>query len=88
MEAEKWGLTVEEASGPPCELWPDNVVPVNVFTAMTTQWNVGPGGVVGLNYASLGEVWRRLKVPPDKRDAVFDDLRVMEVEAIKVMREK
>lgn len=79
---------MEEASGPPVELWPDNVVPVNVFTAMSTQWLSGPAGLIGLNYASLGEVWRRLKVPPDKRDDVFDDLRVMERTAILKMREK
>ena len=79
---------MEEATGPPFELWPDNAVAVNVFTAMSTQWNVGPGGAIGFLYASLPEVWRRLKVPIDKRDAVFDDLRVMEAEALRMMSEK
>jgi len=70
------------------EIWPDNEVAVDVFIAMTTQWNVGPAGAVGLNYASLAEVWRRLKVPVSMRDGVFDDLRVMEGAALKKMREK
>ena len=43
-------MSVEEATGPPFELWPDNAVAVNVFTAMSTQWNIGPGGAVGFLY--------------------------------------
>ena len=79
---------MDEASGPPVEIWPDNVMAVDVFIAMTTQWVIGPAGAVGLNYASLAEVWRRLKVPPELRDGVFSDLRVMEGAALKKMREK
>src|SRR5512146_1127294 len=67
-EAAQLGLTVEEASGPPIEIWPDTMMSVCVFSAMLTQWNVGPGGDVGLNYASLPEGWRRLKVPVKDRD--------------------
>ena len=81
------GLTMEEANDP-IELWPDNVAAVNVFTAMSTQWLAGAGGLIGLNYASLGEVWRRLKIAPADRDSVFDDLRVMERAALLKMREK
>lgn len=79
------GLTVEEASGPPVDLWPEHVAAVDVFCAMNTQWAVGPSGPIGLNYASLGEVWRRLKVPPLDRDRVFADLRVLESAALNHM---
>jgi hypothetical protein len=83
------GLTAEEATGPPFEVWPDNWPAINIYCAMRTQWNVGPAGPVGLNYASLGEVWRRLKVPPSDRDQAFQDLQVMEAAALNHMhREK
>ena len=83
-----WGLTVEEASAPPTEVWADVMPSVDVFIAMTTQWRVGAAGPVGLDYAALPEVWRRLKVPPGERDRVFDDLRLMEAEALTVMGER
>jgi len=79
---------VEEASGPPVELWPDNAQSVNVFMAMSTQWRMGPIGPSGLDYNVLPEVWRRLKVAPVDRDQVFQDLMAMEDEALRVMREK
>jgi hypothetical protein len=83
------GLTAEEATGPPFEVWPDNWPAIMVYRSMRTQWNVGPAGPVGLVYASLGEVWRRLKVPPSDRDQVFQDLQVMEEAALTHMhREK
>jgi hypothetical protein len=85
-EAAMLGLTAEEASGPPVDLWPDNVQSVDVFMALVTQWHMGPVGPTGLNYASLPEVWRRMKVPNDRRDEVFQDLRVMEMAALKKMR--
>jgi hypothetical protein len=82
------GLTLEEATADSFEVWPDNWQSVIVYCSMRTQWNVGPAGAVGLNYASLGEVWRRLKVPPSDRDQAFQDLQVMEAAALKHMHEK
>lgn len=61
---------------------------IHVFNVMSTQWNVGASGPVGLNYGSLSEVWRRCKVPVTDRDAVFQDLRVMEQSALKTMHSK
>lgn len=46
------------------------------------------GGPTGLNYASLQEVWRRLKVPTAQRDQTFHDLQVMEAAGLKKMHEK
>lgn len=87
-EASALGLTVEEASGPPFEIWPDNWQAVTVYCAMRTQWINGFAGPTGLNYASLPEVWRRLKVPTAQRDQVFQDLQVMEAAGLKKMHEK
>ncbi len=80
-------MTVDEASAE-IEVWPDNLQAANVFIAMTSQWNRAgmSGEATGLIYASLPEIWRRLKVPLADRDTVFDDLRVMENAALDQMR--
>lgn len=77
----------DELLGPVVPVWPDNRQAVQVFLALRTQWNCGPGGAVGLIYASLPEIWRRLKVPPSERDEVFASLRALEVAALDAMRE-
>lgn len=69
---------------------PDEVVPVwpccwdsyRVFQRMATQWNVGPGGPIGLIYASLAVVTEALGIKKKKRPAIFSDIRVMESAAL------
>ena len=87
-EAAAFGLTVEEASGPPVELWPDNLPAVNAFIAMSTQWRVGMNGATGLDYGVVPTVLRLAGVPRAEWAEVFDGLRTMEDEALKTMREK
>lgn len=64
------------------ELWADNVTAVEVFADLLTQWNIGPGGVVGLRYEALPGVMRLRRVPADERAAVFESVRVMERAAL------
>jgi len=80
-------MTLEMWEGPPVKVWPDNRLAVMVMLAMRTQWHVGFSGRTGLVYASLAEVWERLKVPEDKRDEVFFDLQIMEGAALAAMYE-
>ena len=78
-------MTVEEASGPPVEVWPDNVSIVNVFTSMSTQWRVGMAGATGLDYNALPAVLRLLRVSRADQAEVFDGIRTMEAAALDVM---
>lgn len=83
------GLTPEDfAVVPPFEVWPENETALRVFLAMDTQWQIGPGGPVGLIYSSLAEVWQRQRVPDEERDEVFEGLRVLEEETLLVVREQ
>lgn len=70
------------------ELWPDNLIPVNVFIAMATQWRVGPGGPYGLDYNTLPAVMDMLGVPAEERADVFDAIREMEDAALEEMRKE
>lgn len=69
-------------------LWEANVTPFSVFTAMQTQWRIGMGGPTGLDYGAVPVVMELYAVPEKDRRQVFDDLRVMESEALKVFNEK
>lgn len=81
-------MTVEEASGPPVEVWPDNVDSVNAFVAMATQWRTGFAGATGLDYSSLPVVFNLLGVSKAARAAVFDGVRLMEDAALECLRAK
>lgn len=80
-------MTVDEASGPAVELWPDNVLSVNAFIAMSTQWRTGMNGATGLDYNALPFVMRMVGVEASDRAGVFDDIRTMEQAALCAMHE-
>jgi hypothetical protein len=86
-----WGLTVEEASGPPVEVFPDNWQTVNVFLAMDTQWREGKDGPVGLDYGVLlGKhgVMALCGVRRGDRKDVFSGIQIMEAAALDYMNQK
>lgn len=81
------GMQPDDFRGPPVAVWPENVPAVRLFLAMDTQWHSGMSGRTGMVYASLPEVWQRLRVPREDRDALFDDLMLMERAALIAMHE-
>lgn len=81
-------MTVEEATLPPVEIWPDNMAAFEVFSEMGTQWMSGFSGATGLNYASLESTLRLIGLPRSKWREVFADVRIMEHTALLYMRQK
>lgn len=77
-----WGLTRDESPQELVGIWPDNAASLNVFLAMGTQWRVGPGGAIGLDYQTLPFVLRMEGVPRAHHRTVFSDLREMEAQAL------
>ncbi len=69
---------MDEASGPPVEVWPEHLVVCELMRAMGTQWRMGPVGAIGLDYGVLPQVLRLIGVPRKDWSRVFDDFRVME----------
>lgn len=49
-----------------------------MFEALRTQWRVGSGGVVGLDYSAIHPVLRLLNVKRAEWPGIFEDIRVME----------
>jgi hypothetical protein len=68
-------------------VWPDNWKSFLVMDAMGTQWRTGVSGATGLDYGVLPSVMRLVGVPVGHRSRVFQDIRIMESEAIAVMAE-
>lgn len=62
---------------------------MEVFVAMGSQINVAPtGAVIGYSYPSLLAVMDAHQVPAPERRQMLDDFRVIEAEAVKLMRER
>lgn len=76
------------------DLMEDNALSVSVFDHMRTQWRFrGRGGdqpdvPSGLDYTPLPIVMRLCRVPLDQREQVFEDLRILEDETIRVINER
>lgn len=68
-------------------IYPDNILTVECFLGMLTQWRMGPAGAVGLDYGVLPMVMRHNGVTKENRADVFDGVRVMEMSALRTMRE-
>ena len=72
------------------DVLPANLPTIDVFFAMNTQWrSSGMGGPTGLDYSALPAVMSLLGIvkPRQQRD-VFDGLRAMEGEALRVFGEQ
>jgi hypothetical protein len=67
------------------EVWPDHVQAVEVFASLLTQWRLGQKGVIGLDYAAIPAVLEMKRVGRDDWPELFDQIRVMENEAVKVI---
>jgi hypothetical protein len=67
------------------EVFPENWPAFLVMEAMGTQWRAGMGGATGLDYAAIPPVMSLLSVPKKIRNSVFQDVRVMESEALIAM---
>lgn len=79
-------MTVEELSGEPVEVWPDNLAAVNLFITLGTQWRVGMAGAVGLDYNVLYRKMDRLNLSAAEYDALEEDVQVLEAEALQIMQ--
>ena len=67
------------------EVWPDNWPSFLVMDSMGTQWRTGAGGATGLDYGVLPNVMKLVGIPAKDRPGVFQDIHVMESEAIAAM---
>lgn len=84
------GFKPEDYPQPPseCLVWPDNWRAVQFFDRISLGcWTFRGQDVMGLRYESLRDIRQVLKVNgAEWAGGLFDDIQVMENEAVKVMR--
>ena len=72
------------------ELWPEHAMAWSVYAGCSTQWVKTRGWMgrphwEGLNYAGVDVVMRRYGVPVLQRKEVFEQLQVLEAEALQLL---
>jgi hypothetical protein len=82
-----FGLTSADVPDEEFEVFPDVWPAFATFNALSTQWRVGMGGAVGLDYGVINDVTAFLGFTKKQTAKLFPDLRVMEAEALLVMSE-
>nr|WP_139833002.1 MULTISPECIES: DUF1799 domain-containing protein [unclassified Pseudomonas] len=83
-----FGLSLNDIPEVNCEVWPDVWPAFRVFEAMRTQWRIGMRGATGLDYTSIRHVASFLGISRAQTADIFPDIRVMEIEALRVMEEQ
>lgn len=68
-------------------VWPENWEAVRLLIAVSGQWRVSMAGAYALDYVAVAAVLDMWGIKRKKRKALFDDLRVLEEEALAVMGE-
>lgn len=69
-------------------MWPENWPPIELFTHHCTQWRVGAGGPVGLDYGVIFHELDRAGVAGDAFDEMMASIRVIESAALEAINEK
>jgi len=81
------GLTREDVATS-IEVWPQTERAFNLFRSLRTQWQVGMGGPVGLNFMVAFRRMDRMGLSPAEYDQLDQDLQIMEAAALQVMHEQ
>lgn len=79
--------------GPPPDepvfwLWPEHVPALRAWLDCGTQWRVGMGGPIGLDYAGVEAYLRAEGIRGVERRERFAELRIMERAALRAWAEK
>ncbi|TQJ97325.1 DUF1799 domain-containing protein [Achromobacter sp. SLBN-14] len=80
----KAGLRLTDFPRPRAELWPEHVPAFNLFTRNYTQWRVGAGGPIGLDYGVLYHDLDRQELPRAEQQEIMDVLRIIERAALEI----
>ena len=82
------GFSPADYEGEDVEVWPENYAALNTFSRVSTQWRVGTGGAIGLDYNALYPLLDRLGLTDAEWLHALDDIRVMESAALTAMNTK
>lgn len=78
-------MTLADYDNEPVAVWPDNWSAVQLFARMRTQWRVGAGGAVGLDYNVLYRMMDRMSLAAEAYDGLEHDIQLMEDEVLALL---
>jgi hypothetical protein len=81
-EVAELGFRPEDYPEPEVEVWHENWAALQLFSRFSTQWRVGAGGPVGLDYTVFQHELDRSGIPPSAQPDLMDRLRVIERAAL------
>jgi Phage related hypothetical protein (DUF1799) len=70
------------------EIWPENDESISLFSSVSTQWRMGMGGPTGLDYVALFARMDRMKLDDQTHERLFQDIRVIESEALSILNNR
>lgn len=85
-ELTQLGLKAKHFPPPQVELWPECVLPIELFSRVATQWRVGAGGPIGLDYNVVYQELQREALVPERHAEVMAGIRVIEHAALEHMQ--
>ena len=88
QELEKSGFCAEDYEQETYELWPENEKSILLFSSLSTQWRTSMNGPSGLDYNPLFYVMDRMGLSEVEHDRLFDDIRLIESEALSIINTK
>ncbi|UDM18749.1 DUF1799 domain-containing protein [Vogesella sp. XCS3] len=80
-------MTADDVAAAPVEVWPDVWPAVLLLRRLRTQWRVGMGGAVGLDYSVMYWMMDRMELDKDAYDQLEADIQVMEDEVLAMLAE-
>ena len=86
-EAALFGLELSEIPPEEIDVWGENWDSFILFSSLSTQWRVGMGGAIGLDYNTIPIAASLLGYKKKKLQNMFSDIQVMENEALITMGE-
>lgn len=86
QEMEAAGFLPEDYETDEVEVLPENWPAIELFSRVSTQWRVGALGATGLDYGVLYPLLDKAYPISNKWFQAFDDIRLMESEALAQMK--
>lgn len=81
------GLTLDDVEIPPLHLWACNLPAWQCFEANATQWRMGMGGPVALDYGVCYQWCADQGITGADRARLMSDIRYLEAGALQGLRE-
>lgn len=84
-ELAQLGLKAKHYPPPKVDLWPECELPIAIFSRVSTQWRVGAGGPIGLDYNVVYRELDDAEIVGDERKELMAAIRVVESAALDII---